>query len=95
MRIAILGTGNAGCALAAKFTQQGHIVSLIINIAEKVPYAHLISLDMYLNNFDQWKCLEINLFGQTIRFSQYAGTPFFGSLTQEVVNKLLVEEEKK
>ncbi|GAA5632048.1 opine dehydrogenase [Acinetobacter calcoaceticus] len=29
MKIAILGTGNAGCALAAKYTQQGHIVSLI------------------------------------------------------------------
>ena len=29
MRIAILGTGNAGCALAAKFTQQGHSISLI------------------------------------------------------------------
>ena len=29
MKIAILGTGNAGCALAAKFTQQGHIISLI------------------------------------------------------------------
>ncbi len=66
-----------------------------LNIAEKLPYAHLISLDMYLNNFDQWKCLEINLFGQTIRFAQYAGTPFFGSITQEVVSKLLVEKEKK
>jgi len=29
MRVAILGTGNAGCALAAKFTQQGHSISLI------------------------------------------------------------------
>lgn len=29
MKIAILGTGNAGCALAAKFTQQGHTVSLV------------------------------------------------------------------
>lgn len=29
MRIAILGTGNAGCALSAKFTKDGHIVNLI------------------------------------------------------------------
>lgn len=29
MKIAILGMGNAGCALAAKFTQQGHTVNLI------------------------------------------------------------------
>lgn len=29
MKISILGTGNAGCALAAKFTQGGHIVSLV------------------------------------------------------------------
>lgn len=29
MKVSILGTGNAGCALAAKFTQQGHTVNLI------------------------------------------------------------------
>lgn len=29
MKIAILGTGNVGCALAAKFTQKRYIVNLI------------------------------------------------------------------
>ncbi|NAR88832.1 hypothetical protein GPS45_04590 [Acinetobacter haemolyticus] len=66
-----------------------------LNIANKVHYAHLISLDMYLNDDNKWKCLEINLFGQTIRFAQYAGVPFFGSLTQEIVNNLLAKKEEK
>ncbi|MGE6481113.1 sugar-transfer associated ATP-grasp domain-containing protein [Psychrobacter namhaensis] len=54
--------------------------------------ARLISLDMALDNSNNWRCIEVNLFGQTIRFAQYAGEPFFGVLTDEV-KKLIIESQ--
>ncbi|SEF89214.1 sugar-transfer associated ATP-grasp domain-containing protein [Sphingobacterium lactis] len=57
------------------------------NIANQIPLANLISLDMCLDNENIWRCIEINLNGQTIRFAQYAGKGFFGNLTNQIINK--------
>lgn len=56
-----------------------------INIAQSIPYAHVISLDLAMNEAGEWKLIEINLEFQTIRFAQYAGKPFFGAFTDEVI----------
>lgn len=64
-------------------------------IANKIFYAKLISLDMYLDIENKWKCIEVNLLGQTIRFAQYAGEPFFGSLTEQIVDKIVATKKGK
>lgn len=64
------------------YEQMGRIA---IAMAEKVPYARLISADMALDDKCEWKLIEINLQYQTIRFAQYAGKPFFGEFTDEVI----------
>lgn len=45
----------------------------------------LASLDVFLDRENNWRVLEVNLSGQTIRFSQYGGEPFFGRFTDEVI----------
>lgn len=60
-----------------------------IEVAEKIIGVRLISLDMALDSNNKWRCIEINLFGQTIRFAQYAGEPFFGEMTTDIINELL------
>lgn len=58
---------------------------LSISVAEMVPYAHIISLDLAMGEDGNWKLIEINLEYQTIRFAQYAGEPFFSEFTDEVI----------
>lgn len=59
--------------------------SLAVEIATQVFLMRIVSLDMCLDTDGNWRVIEINLFGQTIRFSQYAGRPFFGDFTEEVI----------
>jgi len=56
-----------------------------IDIVKSIPYAHLVSLDLAMNDEGKWKLIEINLEFQTIRFAQYAGHPFLGQFTDEVL----------
>lgn len=60
-----------------------------IKIANEIPLCNLVSLDMCLDVNDEWRCLEINLYNQTIRFAQYAGKSFFGKYTDEVIERVL------
>lgn len=62
------------------------LIQTSIKVAKQVIYAGLISLDMCLDDQKNWRCIEINLRFQTIRFSQYAGVPFFGNSTDEVID---------
>ncbi|WP_300648983.1 sugar-transfer associated ATP-grasp domain-containing protein [Paenalcaligenes sp.] len=61
-------------------------------VANQVPYTQLISLDMCLDYNNDWRCIEMTMFGQTIRFAQYAGQPFFGEFTQEILSTLTLRE---
>ena len=63
-----------------------NLIILAKNIACKIFYDRLISLDICKDAEGNWKVIEINLYGQTIRFAQYAGHPFFGEFTNEVIN---------
>lgn len=56
-----------------------------LEIARQIPVANLISLDLCLDIREVWRCLEVNLNLQTIRFAQYAGKPFFREFTEEVM----------
>jgi len=57
-------------------------------IGDDILFANIMSLDMCLDNTGKWRCIEINLSGQTIRFAQYAGKAFFGSYTDELLRVL-------
>lgn len=54
-------------------------------ISSNIFYSRLTSLDFCLDINEVWRPIEVNIFGQTIRFSQYAGTPFFGEFSDEVI----------
>ncbi len=64
-------------------------------IAEKIVYANLIGLDMCLDHEGVWRCIEVNLKYQSIRFAQYAGRPFFGEYTDEVIQYILEKNRKQ
>lgn len=59
---------------------------LSLELAEQVFLGRIISLDMCYDIMGNWRAIEINLFRQTIRFAQYAGYPFFGKYTTEVID---------
>lgn len=59
------------------------------SIANEIPLCDLVSLDMCLDINNKWRCIEINLDGQTIRFAQYAGIGFFGKYTDEAISEVL------
>lgn len=72
-------------SIKVPFYDELNIIS--VEIANQVPLCNLISLDMCLDNQNNWRCLEMNLGGQTIRFAQYAGKGFFGNYTDEVIER--------
>lgn len=57
-----------------------------IQVAKDIIGARLISLDMALDSTNRWRCIEVNLDGQTMLFAQFAGEPFLGKHTDEVIN---------
>lgn len=73
-----------------KFPLYNEMVETSIEVAKDIIGARLISLDMALDANDRWRCIEVNLDGQTILFAQYAGEPFFGKYTDEVMNELRI-----
>lgn len=60
------------------------LISESIKIGQKLFFGRLIGLDAALDFNSRWRFIEINPFGHTIRFAQYAGQPFFGDCTKEV-----------
>ncbi|OLF36411.1 MULTISPECIES: sugar-transfer associated ATP-grasp domain-containing protein [unclassified Psychrobacter] len=72
-----------------KFPLYQDLVEASKNIARSVIGARIISLDMALDSTDKWRCIEINLFGQTIRIPQNAGESFLGEYTDEIISDLI------
>ncbi|EIM77250.1 putative hexapeptide transferase family protein [Nitritalea halalkaliphila LW7] len=56
-----------------------------LKVAKKIFFCRVIGLDAVLDKEGKWRFLEYNPLGHTIRFSQYAGQPFFGKFTDEVL----------
>lgn len=75
-----------------QFPLYPELLNTSINIAKNIVGAKLVSIDIVLDSSDQWRCIEINLLGQTIRFAQYAGEPFFGMYTDEI-KKLIINSQ--
>lgn len=65
------------------------------HIAQRVPGTRLVALDMFYDTRGRWRCLEVNLVGLTIRFAQYAGRPYFGDFTREVIDFASAHERRR
>lgn len=59
------------------------------DVFRQVIGARIVGLDMLLDPTDQWRCIELSLFGLTTKPSQYAGDPFLGEYTDEIKNKVI------
>ncbi len=62
-----------------------HLKQVAVDVAERMPMIRLASFDFAFDAEERWRPIEINLVDQTIRFAQYAGQPFFGPFTEEVI----------
>jgi len=60
--------------------------NFVLPLAEQVWLARLMSFDICMDASGAWRLIEVNLRGQTIRFAQYGGRPFFGVFTAEVID---------
>lgn len=55
-------------------------------IASKLFYLRIVGLDLCFDQDGNWRVIEVNTKGHSIRFAQYAGHPFFGEFTDEVIS---------
>jgi len=65
------------------------LLDLTRELAAALPMIRIAGWDMSLDPEGRWRCIEVNLSGHSIRFAQYAGQPFFGELTDEVIHYCL------
>lgn len=63
--------------------------SFVLKLAADVWLVRLMSFDICMDAAGSWRVIEVNLRGQTIRFPQYGGHPFFGKFTREVIDYCL------
>ena len=63
----------------------GGLVDKATALCERIPFARIVGLDFLFDHHQEWRPIELNLFGATIRFAQYHGTSFFGPYTDEVI----------
>jgi hypothetical protein len=63
--------------------------ALCTDLAAHIPFMRVAGWDLLLDEQERWRCIEVNLSGHTIRFAQYAGRPFFGEHTGEVIKYCL------
>ena len=75
---------DTGSLFNSKIPDLDRLINVSKKVCEKIPFARIISLDAWYDAKNNWRIIEVNLFGQTIRFAQYAGRPFFGVFTDEV-----------
>ena len=80
---------SAGCL--PKFPA---LLALAKEVASRIPGTRLVALDFFYDAVGRWRGLEVNVGGATIRFAQYAGRPFFGKFTDEVLNFSMRHERR-
>lgn len=80
---------NSGFVFADQvFPLYNELLEASKSVFESITEARTISLDMCLDSNEKWRCIELNFFGQTIRFAQYAGQPFLGEHTDNIISEL-------
>lgn len=59
--------------------------ALAKEVTGRLHLLRILGLDLFYDKEEGWRMLEINTRGHSIRFAQYAGLPFFGEFTDEVI----------
>ncbi|MDW8130619.1 MAG: sugar-transfer associated ATP-grasp domain-containing protein [Bryobacterales bacterium] len=68
-----------------RIPQFDELIRLSVELAARLPAIRVAGWDMALDAEGRWRCIELNPHSHSIRFAQYAGQPFFGDFTAEVV----------
>ncbi|MCW9706763.1 sugar-transfer associated ATP-grasp domain-containing protein [Fodinibius salsisoli] len=76
---------NTGAPFDCKIPDLDRLRTLARKIGNKVFFARVFALDACYDNEGNWRIIELNTYGQSIRFAQYGGQPFFGEFTDEVI----------
>lgn len=76
---------DTGYAFESQIPAHGDLKDLALKVAKKVFFTRIIGLDVCYDKSGNWRVIEVNTKGHTIRFSQYGGQPFFGEFTDEVI----------
>ena len=76
---------KTGMRFNCKVPEIEKLKSLSLRVGKKVFYTRIFSLDACYDKTGKWRIIELNTNGQSIRFSQYGGQPFFGRFTNEVI----------
>lgn len=76
---------DSGMSFLNRIPFFSELIESSINVSSQIFYTRLMSLDFSLDINGTWRPIEINLFYNTITFAQYAGVPFFGLFTDEVL----------
>ena len=76
----------SGLKFDLQIPDYGKLCRLAERIMDKLFLLRIAGLDLYYDEHSEWKVLEINTKGHSIRMSQYAGVPFFGEYTREVIS---------
>ncbi|TFH23083.1 MAG: hypothetical protein E4H10_12690 [Bacteroidia bacterium] len=75
---------DTGIAFDLAIPDFEELIRLSLEVAEKVLYRRIICLDLCYDSKGRWRIFEVNYNGNTIKFSQHHGIPFFDEYTDEV-----------
>jgi len=75
----------SGVTFDQKVPDFDQLKEVSLYVAQKLFHIRVVGLDLFYDQSGRWRPLEINTRGHSIRFAQYAGQPFFGEFTEEVI----------
>ena len=76
---------DTGVRFDEKIPNFDGLKKLSLQMSKYIFFTHIVGLDLCYDDSGNWRVIEINTKGHTIRFSQYGGKAFFGEHTEEVI----------
>ena len=76
---------NTGIKFNLQIPDFDDLKKLAVKIAGNIFFTRIIGMDATYDENGNWRIIEINTKGHTLRFAQYGGQPFFGDFTEEVI----------
>ena len=66
------------------------LITMLKTAASQVWFHRLVSFDVGYDEAEHWRLIEVNLRGQTISLAQFAGLPFFGKYSEEIIEHCML-----
>jgi hypothetical protein len=76
---------NSGYSFNEVIPDFDQLIANSLFLANQIYLSRLIGLDMCYDKNHIWRAIEVNTTGHTTRFAQYAGQPFFGKYSNEII----------